>query len=77
MIMLKNIEYMVRFKSTMLELRVNTPFGKEYGFICTCITGSTKFPNSNPFLNISVYKNASSPIKFTRKSSLSVVSRVS
>jgi len=44
MIMLNNVEYMVRFKSTLLELRVNTPFGKDYGFICTCITGSTKFP---------------------------------
>ena len=33
-------------KSKMLELRVNTPFGKDYGFICTCITGSTKFPKS-------------------------------
>jgi len=32
MIMLKNIEYMVRFKSTVLELRVNMPFGKDYGF---------------------------------------------
>ena len=31
-------------KSTMLESRVTTPFGKDYGFICTCITGSTKFP---------------------------------
>jgi len=34
-------------KSTMLESRVTTPFGKDYGFICTCITGSTKFPNYN------------------------------
>jgi len=33
-------------KSTMLELRVNTPHGRDYGFICTCITGSTKFPKS-------------------------------
>jgi len=31
-------------KSTMLESREITPFGKDYGFICTCITGSTKFP---------------------------------
>ena len=31
-------------KSIMLESRVITPFGKDYGFICTCITGSTKFP---------------------------------
>jgi len=34
-------------KSTMLESRVTTPFGKDYGFICTCITGSPKFPNYN------------------------------
>ena len=33
--------------STMLESRVTTPFGEDYGFICTCITGSTKFPNYN------------------------------
>ena len=32
MIMLKNIENMVRFKSTVLELRVNTSFGKDNGF---------------------------------------------
>ena len=43
-IMLKNIEYMVRLRSIMLESRVNMPYGKDYGFICTCITGSTKFP---------------------------------
>ena len=30
-------------KSTMLEPRVTTPIGKDYGFNCTCITGSTKF----------------------------------
>jgi len=70
------IEYMVRFKSTVLELRVSMPFGKDYGFNCTCNKGSTKFSNSNRLLNISVYKNAPSPIKFTRKSSLSIVSRV-
>jgi len=49
-------------KSIMLELRVNTPFGKDYGFNCTCNKGSTKIPNSNPLLNISVYRNAPSPI---------------
>jgi len=67
---------MTGFKSEMLEPRVNTPFGRDYGFICTCIIGSTKFPNSNPLLNILVHRNAPSPIKFTRKSSLSVVSHV-
>ena len=34
-------------KSTMLESRVTTPFGKDYGFKCTYIMGSTKFPNYN------------------------------
>jgi len=63
-------------KSIMLESRVNMPFGKDYGFNCTCNKGSTKFLNSNPLLNISVYRNAPSPIPFTRKSSLSVVSHV-
>jgi len=33
-------------KSTMLESMVNTSFGKDYGFICTCNKGSTKFPKS-------------------------------
>jgi len=28
----------------MLEQRVSTPCGKDCGFICTCITDSTKFP---------------------------------
>jgi len=28
----------------MLELRVTTPFGREYGFICTCNKGSIKVP---------------------------------
>jgi hypothetical protein len=37
-------------KSIMLEPRVSTPHGKDCGFICTCITGSTKFPKSlTPF----------------------------
>jgi hypothetical protein len=41
----KNIEYMgARF--IMLEVKV-TPFGKDYGFNCTCNKGSTKFPNYN------------------------------
>jgi len=33
-----------KVKSTMLESRVTTPFGKDYGFICTCNKGSTKVP---------------------------------
>ena len=60
----------------MLELRAHAPFGKDYGFKCTCITGSTKFPNCSPLLNISVHRTAPSPITFSRKSSLSVVSRI-
>jgi len=35
-------------KSIMLETGENTPFGKDYGSNYTCITGSTKFPKSNP-----------------------------
>jgi len=46
MIMLKNGENMVGSKSKMLEPRVNMSFGEDYGFICTCITGSIKFPKS-------------------------------
>jgi len=40
------VENMVRLKSMMLESRVPTLLGKDYGFNCTCITGSTKFPKS-------------------------------
>ena len=37
-------------RSIMMESRVNTLYGKDYGFKCTCITGSTKFPKSlTPF----------------------------
>jgi len=43
----ENSENIVRFKSIMLESKVTTPFGKDYGFICTCNKGSTKFPNYN------------------------------
>ena len=35
-------------KSNMMELRVNTPFGKDYGFISTCNKGSTKLPKVQP-----------------------------
>jgi hypothetical protein len=41
-----NGEIMVRL-SHMLESRVTTPLGKDYGFICNCNKGSTKFPNCN------------------------------
>jgi len=36
----------VRFMFIMLESRLNTPHGRDYGFTCTCISGSTKFPKS-------------------------------
>jgi len=63
-------------KSIMLESRVNTPFGKDYGFICTCIIGSTKFPKSNP-LRISLDdRTTPGPATFVGKSRLSVVSCV-
>jgi len=32
MVMLKNIEYNDEVKPTMLDSRVTTPFGKDYGF---------------------------------------------
>jgi len=35
-------------KSNMMESRLNMPFGNDYGFICICNKGSTKFPKSNP-----------------------------
>jgi len=35
-------------KSNMIKSRVTTPFGKDYGFNFTCITGSTKVPNLQP-----------------------------
>jgi len=31
-------------RSIMLELRVTMPFGKDYGFSCTCNKGSAKYP---------------------------------
>ncbi|KEH37435.1 hypothetical protein MTR_2g037535 [Medicago truncatula] len=73
----KWIEYMVRVSSTTLESMVTTPFGKDYGFKCTCITGSTKFPKS---LTTSEYlsgdRSTPIPIIFVGKSRLGVVSRI-
>jgi len=76
MIMLKNIENMVRLRSIMLESRVNTPYGKDYRFICTCITGSTKFPKSCPLRIFLGDGTTPSPTTFVEKSRLSVASRV-
>ena len=69
-------ENMVRLRSTMLELRVITPFGKDYGFICTCITGSTKFPKSNPLWILLGDGSTPIPIISVRESRLGVVSRI-
>jgi len=65
------------FRSIMLEPRVNTPFGKDYGFICTCITGSTKFPKlSTAFEHCRITGLTLGPTTFARKSRLGVVSRI-
>jgi len=63
-------------KSTVLEFRVNTTFGKDYGFICTCITGSTKFLKSNPLRILLDYGTTPGPTTFVGKYRLSVASRV-
>jgi len=63
-------------KFIMLETRVNTPFGKDYGSNCTCITGSTKFPKSNPLQILLDDGTTPGPTMFIGKSRLSVASRV-
>jgi len=60
----------------MLELRDSAPFGKDYGFNCTYITGSTKVPKSNPLRILLDDGTTPGPITFVGKSRLSVVSRV-
>ncbi|KEH26833.1 hypothetical protein MTR_6g076045 [Medicago truncatula] len=61
----------------MLESRVTTPFGKDYGFKCTCITGSTKVPKVlDHFRILSDTEKTLGPKTFVGKSHLSVVSRV-
>jgi len=63
-------------KSIMLGSRVTTPFGKDYGFICTCISGSTKFPKfSTTSEYLSGYGTTPGPTIFVAKSRLGVVSR--
>ncbi|AES97632.1 hypothetical protein MTR_5g057340 [Medicago truncatula] len=61
----------------MLESKVTTSFGKDYGLKCSCITVSTKFPKS---LTTSEYLSGDGstpiPIIFVGKSHLSVVSRI-
>jgi len=42
-------------KSNMMESRVNPPFGKDYGFNCTCNTGFTKVPKLQPPLWMYLY----------------------
>jgi len=62
-------------KSIMLDSKVNMPYGKNYGFICTCITGSTKFPKySSPFGHCRLTRLTLGPTTFARKSCLGVVS---
>jgi len=61
----------------MLESRVKAPHGRDYGFICTYITGSTKFPK---FSTTSEYLSGDGstpiPINIVGKSRLGVVSRI-
>jgi len=76
MIMLKERRKHGGVKSKMLEPMVNTPFGKDYGFICTCITGSTKFPKSTPLRILLDTETTPGPTTFVGKSRLSVASRV-
>ena len=68
---------MVGFKSIMLELRVNAPFGRDYGLTCTWILGSTKFPKSStPFEYYWITRLTPDPTTLVRVSRLSVVSRI-
>jgi len=62
----------------MMESRVRVPpHGKELCFICTCITGSTKFPKSLiPSGYYWLTGLTPGPTIFARKSHLSVVSCV-
>jgi len=62
-------------KSEMLESRVTTSFGKDYGFIFTCVTGSTKFPKSSPLQILLDDGTTPGPTMFVRKSHSSVASR--
>jgi hypothetical protein len=65
------------FRSTMLELRVTTPFGKDYGFQMYLYHGFYQVPRViNHSRTLSGYGNTSDPTMFVRKSCLSVVSRV-
>jgi hypothetical protein len=73
----KNWKHGVRLKSIMLESRVSAPYGRDYGFNCTCIMGSTKFPKSlTPFRYYWITGLTPGPTTCVRKSHLSVVTRV-
>jgi len=50
--------------------------GEDYGFICICITGSTKFPKSNPLRILLGDGTTPGPTTFVEKSRLSVASHV-
>jgi hypothetical protein len=67
---------MVRFKVHDVGVKGKTPHGKDYGLICTCNKGSTKFPKSNPLRILSDTEKTPGPTTFVGKSHLSVVSRV-
>jgi len=55
-----NAEEHGEVKYIILEPRVSTPYGKDYGSICICITGSTKFPKSTTlFWTLSAYRTDS------------------
>jgi len=62
----------------MMELRVKVPHGRDdYDFICTCITGSTKFPKlSTTFEHCRLTGLTPGPTTFARKPRLGVVSRI-
>ena len=61
-----------------MESRVRVPpHGNDYDFICTCITGSIKFPKSlTPSRYYWLTRLTLGSTIFARKSHLSVVSRV-
>jgi len=45
----------------MMESRVTTSFGKDYGFNCTCNKGSTKAPKLQPPPNLIGWRENTRP----------------
>jgi len=72
----KTVKLGLRFKSMMVESMVRVlPHGRDYGFTCTCIMDSTKFPKSlTPSGYYWVTGLIPGPTIFVRKSRLSEVS---